>query len=697
MKLNGKEILICDCEGTMKLPEKALAKLFDGDVVVNTHLCRAQIANFTNAVSEGAPMVVACTQEAPFFVETAAEADPDISISYTNIRERAGWSHEGEKALPKIQALIHEATLEAPLASSLSMRSEGSLLVYGTDENTLEIAKQISERLGVTCLLKDGKDIQPPRLMDVPVFVGEIKSASGHLGAFEVVVNDYAAVQVSSQGSFEISQKNKDVPIKFDLILDISNDDPLFPAPEKRDGYFHVEANDAAGIQKALFDLVDLVGEFEKPRYIKYDSNICVHARSSQVGCTRCLDVCPTSAITPAQDEVKIDPYICAGCGSCAAVCPTGAVSYQLPAGNFVFERVKLLLESYREAKGEKPILLLHDTQYGEDMIAAVAHMGRGLPANVLPFALNEVTQVGFDFFAVALAFGADAIKIMTGPGNIGETDGLEDQIELIDAVTVGLGYGDDRVTIVDQTDPMSVADALYAPAEYTSIEPGDFAPMGNKRSLVNLALNHLHEHAPSPVDLLPLSAGAPFGTIDVNVDSCTLCLSCVAACPTGALKDNPDSPQFTFTETACVQCGLCKTICPESVITLDPRFNFDKDARVAVTVKEEEPFECVKCGEPFGVKSSIDQMVEKLRGHSMFSDDAALERIKMCPDCRVTEQFDDPNTPMAVGDRPEIRTTADYLKGREALREEAEVHKKEHGLEDQAEDDLSLEDPDQI
>jgi hypothetical protein len=51
----------------------------------------------------------------------------------------------------------------------------------------------------------------------------------------------------------------------------------------------------------------------------------------------------------------------------------------------------------------------------------------------------------------------------------------------------------------------------------------------------------------------------------------------------------------------------------------------------------------------------------------------------------------------MAVGDRPEIRTTADYLKGREALREEAEVHKKEHGLEDQAEDDLSLEDPDQI
>ena len=683
MKLNGKEILICDCEGTMKLPKKSLAKFFDGDININTHLCRAQLANFTAAVSAGEPMIVACTQEAPLFVETAAEANPDLQISYTNIRERAGWSEEGDKALPKILALIQEATLDAPMANSISMRSEGSVLVYGRDENTLEIAKQLSDRLGVTCLFKGKANIQPPRLMDVPVFTGEIKSVSGHLGAFNVVVDKYATVQVSSRGSFEVGNKNKDVAIEFDLILDISNGEPLITTPEKRDGYFHLEAKDSAGIQKALFEIVDLVGEFEKPRYIKYDSNICVHAHSSQTGCTRCLDVCPTGAITPAQDEVEIDPYICAGCGSCASVCPTGAASYQLPAGNFIFERVKLLLDSYREAKGENPVLLLHDTNHGEDMIAAIAHMERGLPAHLLPFVLNEVTQIGFDFFAVAMAYGASAVRILTGPGNAGKTDGLVGQIELIETALAGLGYGDNRVSIIDQADPEAVADALYVNVEALIIEAGDFAPMGNKRSLVNLALNHLHEQAPTPVDFLPLSTGAPFGTIEVNTTKCTICLSCVAACPTGALKDNPDSPQFSFTETACVQCGLCRTICPESVITLSPRFNFDKEARAAIIVKEEKPFECVKCGEPFGVKSSIDQMVEKLRGHSMFSDDAALERIKMCPDCRVTDQFDDPDTPMAIGDRPEIRTTEDYLKEREQLREEAEEHKKSHGLDD--------------
>ena len=73
--------------------------------------------------------------------------------------------------------------------------------------------------------------------------------------------------------------------------------------------------------------------------------------------------------------------------------------------------------------------------------------------------------------------------------------------------------------------------------------------------------------------------------------------------------------------------------------------------------------------------------MVEKLRNHSMYSDGSALERIKMCPDCRITEQFDDPKTPMASGDRPEIRTTDDYLKEREGLRAKAEENKKTLGL----------------
>ena len=690
MKINDKNVLVCDCEGTIKFDKKALSKVFKGmDLEINTHLCRSQIENFSKSVSEGKPMVVACTQEAPFFIETAAEIEPSTNVSYTNIRERAGWSDDAKGSLPKIKALLTESTLDAPLATSVSMTSEGSVLVYGDDEIALEIAKQLSSRLNVTCIIKDTKDVMPPRLMDLPVFVGTISSLSGYLGAFEAIVDKYAPVQVSSRTNFEMGQQKTDgVKVNADLVVDVSTDEALVTAPEKRDGYFHPDIGNPMLVQKALFEITNLVGEFEKPRYIKYDPEICVHARSTQVGCSRCLDVCPTGAITSGNDEVVINPYICAGCGSCASVCPTGAAKYELPAGNFIYERLKLLLDTYSETGGENAILLVHDTRHGEDMISVMARMGRGLPANVLPFAVNEVTQIGFDFMSVALGYGAEKIYILTGPGNVGETDGLLGQIDLIEAISSGLSYGENRVSIIDLIDPDALAEVLYDKFDLPPMAKGDFIAMGGKREIVNLAANHLHEHAPSPVDLVALPTGAPFGTIEVNTDGCTLCLSCVSACPTGALKDNPDAPQFTFTETNCVQCGLCKTICPESVITLKPRYNFTDESRSATIVKEEDPFECVKCGKPFGVKSSISKMVEQLTGHSMFSDDNALDRIKMCPDCRVVDIFDEPDTPLAGAPKPKTRTAEDYLKERDELREEAGDFIKEQGL-DRSEDEV--------
>ena len=40
-------------------------------------------------------------------------------------------------------------------------------------------------------------------------------------------------------------------------------------------------------------------------------------------------------------------------------------------------------------------------------MIDALARHGDGLPANVLPLAVNEVTQVGLEAIAAAFAYGA--------------------------------------------------------------------------------------------------------------------------------------------------------------------------------------------------------------------------------------------------------------------------------------------------
>jgi ferredoxin len=669
MQIKGKRVLVCNCEISMPLDGKALAQAcgVGGGCEVHTQLCRAQIESFKSAVASGEPLVVGCTQEAPLFEETRAEFGPETAIGYTNIRERAGWAEEGRDALPKIAALLAEATLDLPPTTTLTMRSAGACLVYGRDEAAIEAAKQLAPRLSVTVILTRPKDVIPPRLIEVPIFGGTIERASGHLGAFELTVDGFAPMSVSSRQSLAFEPGKDGVDVRFDLILDLSAEAPLFPAHAKRDGYFKPDPGNPAAIQRALFDLADLVGEFEKPRYVDFKADLCAHSRSHRIGCTRCLEVCPAAAIQPGGDVVAIDPYLCGGCGACNSVCPTGAAGYAYPPTTALLERLRTLLSIYRQAGGARPVLLVHDEAHGGELISLISRFGRGLPANVIPFALNEVTQLGLDAILGALAYGAARLLVLVPPKRQDELLGLQAQLGYADAALQGLGYGAGRLELLLEADPDPVEAQLHElPRADARMPAATFLPMGDKRALMRLALQELRAQAPTPADHVPLPEGAPFGRVVVDTAGCTLCLACVSVCPTGALVGNPERPQLSFVEDACVQCGLCKNTCPERVIRLEPRLNFTDEARQAMLIKEEEPFECIRCGRPFGTRASIERIVEKLgEKHWMYQGSSAIDRIRMCDDCRVVVQFEATDNPLAGAPRPKTRTTEDYLRER--------------------------------
>ena len=84
--------------------------------------------------------------------------------------------------------------------------------------------------------------------------------------------------------------------------------------------------------------------------------------------------------------------------------------------------------------------------------------------------------------------------------------------------------------------------------------------------------------------------------------------------------------------------------------------------------LKEEEPFHCIRCGKPFGVKSTIERVTAKLEGkHWMFQNSAQrLDVIKMCEDCRVIAITEQEFDPYGAPPRPNVRTTEDYLRERE-------------------------------
>jgi ferredoxin len=665
-----RTLLVCSCEDTMPLDETSIQRGCKAATLKTArHLCRTEVARFQAELGSGNTLTVACTQESPLFSEIAGEMSPETEITFANIRETAGWSKDGKAAGPKMAALLAAAAEPLPDFALVSLTSDGVVLVYGRDESAIEAAKLLKDRLDVTVMISKPGEIEPQRTTEFPVVKGTIRSAKGWLGTFELEVDDFAQPLPSSRDKLLWGSARDGAKSNCDIVLDLSGGMPLFPAHELRDGYLRADPGDPQAVLRAVLKAADLVGTFDKPRYVKFTEHLCAHSRSKITGCTRCLDLCPTGAITPNGDYVRIDENICAGCGACAAVCPTGAASYALPPVDALLRKLRTLLTTYREAGGKNPVLLLHDAAHGEPMIDALARHGDGLPANVLPVAINEVTQIGIETIAGAFAYGASAMRFLLRAKPRHDPEALVRTLALAEPILSGLGFGANRAATIETDDPDALGAALRAIDGGNAVKtPASFQAVGAKRDVMKLSLRELQRAAPSPVDVIALPVGAPFGKVEVNVEGCTLCLACVTACPTGALLDDPERPMLRFQEDACVQCGLCKATCPEKVISLAPQIDFTAVMAPARIVKQEEPFHCITCGKPFGTKSTIERVTAKLEGkHWMFKGKPQrLDVLKMCEDCRVTAMVADSVDPYGAPERPPVRTTEDYLRERE-------------------------------
>ncbi len=651
------QVLLCDCMGTMSPDAEAIARGCGAICSkVHTYLCRDEAAQAANALEAGGEVIIACGQEAAAFQDLAEDLGASDRLSCIDIRDRAGWSEDGG-AGPKMAALLAEGQLAIPPVPTTDVQSEGICLVYGRGDVALSAAARLAPMLSVTCMLSEPAEIVPPAGADMDIVTGRISRAAGAFGGFSLAIDQFAPWLPGGRGTRQFAPTQNGAQSECDVIVDLSGAEPLFPAHHKRDGYLRADPADPLAVERVLLDASHLIGTFEKTLHIRVDESLCAHARAEKTGCTRCLDVCPTSAIAPAGDHIAIDPNICAGCGACAAVCPSGAASSDDPPVQYLFNRLRTLAETYRKAGGTAPRLLVLD-DHGAEMVRLAARFGRGLPAYVIPLEIPALSGFGHAEMLAALAVGFTHVSILPGPKT--ERDVIEAQMALAEAIS-----GAGRIAFADTDDPDALSDMLYV-ATTTALAVEPILPLGGRREVTRVAATAL-SGGTAPETPIVLPAGAPYGEIEINTEACTLCLACTSLCPPGALGDNPDSPEVNFREEACLQCGLCANICPESAITLRPQLDLRPAALSPRTLHREEPFACIECGKLFGVKSTIERIMDKLAGqHAMFTNSDNVRLIQMCDDCRVAAQYHSDAAPFQGGERPRVRTTQDYLDERE-------------------------------
>jgi ferredoxin len=700
-----RQVHLCSCNRTMPFDATAFAKAaaHAGAASVQTFdaMCQHELARF-NDVLEG-DAVVACTQESRLLGDAASDSPKVSTIRFFNVREKAGWSKEASFATPKLAALIAEAMLPEPQPTTqVSYKSGGQTLIIGSLADAISVADSLKGAVSVSVLATDHHG-ELPMSREYPIVSGANVQVKGWLGAFEVswqqknpidldaCTRCNACVKACPENAIDLSYQidldkckshrtcvsvcgdakaidfsRSDTARKaaFDVVLNLSGS-TLFTQHQPPQGYF-APGNDPVARIKAIAEITTLTGEFEKPKFFNYKSNICAHSRNKKTGCTQCIDVCSTKAIASKGDHIEVTPQLCMGCGACTTVCPSGALTYVYPRVADVGARIKTALKTFHTAGGKDAVLLLHDENEGTKAIAMLAKRGDGLPAHVIPMALHHPSAAGLDLWLGAIAYGATGVNVLlTNDIAPQYSDALKAQAGVANTILAALGYQDTKVAIcfprpggeglrerviafqsdTDETRSPSPAgrggNVLWnSPRGLAVRTPATFNLTNEKRGTLDAVFAHLLEHAPTPKTVIALSIGAPYGEIKVNADKCTMCLACVGACPEGALADNPEKPELRFIETKCVQCGLCEKTCPEAAITLAPQLNLTPEAKKPRVLNVAEILGCTKCGKPLGTKKIIESMLGKLAGHSMFTDPKALNRLTMCADCRVVDLY---------------------------------------------------------
>jgi ferredoxin len=508
----------------------------------------------------------------------------------------------------------------------LTVVSQGRTLIIDTDaERAMACGKTLSDQL-LTCTLvvtkKASTDAIFPRLNRSALLGADGVSIDGAFGGFSATVT-------ANGDQTHLTER-------FDLVLDLQPT-PSFSGDRLPIGYYAPGQN-PEDLSDALAELPEMRGRFDKPQFTIFQKRRCLHGLSRTRNCHRCVEVCPLGAIQTDGREISVNHYLCHGCGSCALVCPADAIRMAHPSHEELLDSLKRALENGKANDASVQTLVISDSQNAE---------GDVKNDSVVNFKVEEIGHIGLDVILAALCYGAHRVVLACeeqNPPKIREA--VAWQAQMASAILKGLDMPEDnlRFVVISPEDDDYIGAVLRADGRDGQFSNSPMPPLTassahDRRAIVRLAVQHLYDKSGAKRPSLVLPAGSPFGAVTIDHKTCTLCMACATACPSGALTAGGDVPQILFLESRCHQCGLCEETCPEHAIQLQTRMLCDPEALEArLVLHEADVFRCIKCNSPFAPKAMVNRMQERLKGHWMYANERQLCRLQMCRVCRTRD-----------------------------------------------------------
>jgi ferredoxin len=300
-------------------------------------------------------------------------------------------------------------------------------------------------------------------------------------------------------------------------------------------------------------------------------ANRCLRRRLNTNQCTRCLDVCPSSALSLHGREIAFDKAKCTGCMSCVTACPQDA-----------------LLSEYDL---ENLLTTLTTIEQGRDLIFSCAHHRTNDPAEIVVPCVGIFAK---QILATILVKGCGSARFNVAGCSechnqnaslmfLADYKLVTEALSLVDASNLVLTHQSYPSQTTDESrrsyllgireNILSGTKKSFKPTQKNQSPPKHDNTKHEKTNprrepfktrLVKKLLNDVNEESrPKIQSLLGYSLSV--------TGECTCCPLCKGICPTGAIKleRSAQGKKLRFEMQDCSGCGLCVEFCKKGALSL--------------------------------------------------------------------------------------------------------------------------------